>query len=98
MRNWWSEANVEQFQARTQQIHDQFDGLETENGTVDGALTLDENIADNAGLSVALDALKQHEDYDLQEFFTSYARSWATLYQLSARNGQHDVDVRSPCP
>ncbi|MDA2978841.1 MAG: M13 family metallopeptidase [Actinomycetota bacterium] len=87
LRNWWTEDDRIEFDARAKMISDQFDQFEIENGlSVNGALTLGENIADLAGLTLAFSALGRMLDESgrdpiggltpEQRFFLSYARVW----------------------
>jgi putative endopeptidase len=89
LRNWWTEKDRTEFDKRAEMISNQFDGYEIEEGlTVNGALTLGENIADLAGLTLAFGALKaiQAESGATtvaglspeQRFFLAYARVWRT--------------------
>ncbi|MFN3945914.1 MAG: M13 family metallopeptidase [Allosphingosinicella sp.] len=56
---WWTDADVAAFRARTQRLVAQYDGYEALPGlNIRGAQTLGENIADNAGLAVAYDAYR----------------------------------------
>ncbi|MGX7092863.1 M13 family metallopeptidase [Hutsoniella sourekii] len=96
LRKWWTQEDYKKFQDRTKKILDQFDGLDSEYGKVNGDLTLDENIADNGGLSVALEALKRTDNYDLKEFFTSYARSWASKYTPEMGSLMIESDPHAP--
>ena len=79
MSNWWTQEDLEKFETLSQAMVEEFDGLETTGGTVNGALTVSENVADAGGLSCALEALKRtEEEPDLEAFFTSWARVWRT--------------------
>jgi len=89
LRNWWTDEDRTEFEARAKLISDQFDGYEIEDGvTVNGALTLGENIADLAGLTLAfaaLQAIKSESGAEdiggltaEQRFFVAYARVWRT--------------------
>ena len=56
---------------------EQFDGISVKGGKVDGRFTLAENVADNGGLAVTLEAMKDEKDPDYRTYFKAYARSWA---------------------
>ena len=65
MINWWTEADAEAFQKKSQVLIEQFNKIEVLPATeetpavmADGALSLGENIADQGGLRVAFTALK----------------------------------------
>ncbi|CAA9557065.1 MAG: hypothetical protein AVDCRST_MAG19-1320 [uncultured Thermomicrobiales bacterium] len=56
--NWWSEADATAFQALNERVVAQYNGIEVLPGvTVDGQITVGENVADLGGLQVAHDAL-----------------------------------------
>lgn len=88
--NWWSDADMAAFKARTAKLVEQFNAYEPLPGKhVDGELTLGENIADLGGLSIAWDALQNAlarspatsgESIDgyspAQRFFLNWARVW----------------------
>lgn len=77
LANWWSEDDLAKFEELSQAMIEEFDGIEFGGGTVNGTLTVTENVADAGGLSCALEALKQAEaEPDLQAFFTSWAKVW----------------------
>ena len=57
LRNWWTKDDREKFSAKTKALIAQYDGYSPLPGYhVNGALTLGENIGDNAGLAVAYKA------------------------------------------
>ncbi|MDO4186772.1 MAG: M13 family metallopeptidase [Bacteroidales bacterium] len=87
LSNWWSEEDRAKFEAKTQQIIDQFNSYEVQPGLfINGALTAGENIGDLGGLMVGLDAFKKTEQYKnnviiggytpLQRFFLGHAQAW----------------------
>jgi putative endopeptidase len=89
LRNWWTDTDRTEFEARAKEISDQFSEFEVEDGLfVNGDLTLGENIADLAGLTLAYAALQRKLDEtgreDIagltpeQRFYLSYARVWRT--------------------
>ena len=85
--NWWTPQDAQHFRAAADQLAAEFDAYEPLPGVhVNGKLTLSENIADVAGLSVAYDAYKsaygrkpappQQGFTGDQRFFLAYAQSW----------------------
>lgn len=57
MRDWWTPEDAERFKAQTELLVKHYEGFTTADGVhVNGRLSLGENIADYAGLSVAWDA------------------------------------------
>ena len=59
LRQWFTADDLARFKARTQALVMQYDGYEPVPGFhVNGALTLGENVADNAGLAIAYKAYK----------------------------------------
>lgn len=94
LKNWWTEADTKKFKAATDQLVAQynaycpFEGPTPPKQCVKGELTLGENIADVAGLTIA------HEAYKLslngkpaatlagltgdQRFFLGFAQIWRT--------------------
>ena len=85
--NWWTPQDAEHFRASADRLSAEFDAYEPLPGVhVNGKLTLSENIADVAGLSVAYDAyrsayggkssLDANGLTDDQRFFLAYAQSW----------------------
>jgi predicted metalloendopeptidase len=91
MRDWWAEADAAEFEKRAQVVVDQFNAFEVEDGlSVNGELTLGENIADLGGLKIALAALHAASGEGgnvevagltpVQRFYLSYARAWRQNY------------------
>jgi predicted metalloendopeptidase len=59
LRNWWTDDDRQRFNAKTKALVAQYSAFEVVPGyRVNGALTLGENIADNAGLAVAYKAYR----------------------------------------
>lgn len=71
LNNWWTEEDLAHFQEKAQAMIEEFDGLSFADGTVNGKLTVSENIADAGGLSCALEAAKTEADHSLADFFVS---------------------------
>jgi putative endopeptidase len=87
VKNWWTPDDYTKFKAKTQQVVDQYNNFTVlDSMHVKGAMTLGENTADIAGISIAYDAFKMtKEGHDItkidgftpdQRFFISIARIW----------------------
>jgi putative endopeptidase len=80
--DWWQEADYAAFEALVDDVINYYDGFEFAPGLPNiSAQTVGENIADLGGVSIALEYLERQlaaPDYD--EFFRSYAKSWADIY------------------
>ncbi len=85
--NWWTKADYAKFNAKTQQVINQYNLFTVlDSMHVKGALTVGENTADIAGVAIAYDAFKltkQGKDTTKldgftpdQRFFISIARIW----------------------
>jgi putative endopeptidase len=93
LRNWWTDASREQFEARASQLAAQYSQFEPLPGmNVNGRLALGENIGDLGGLSIAHHAyqlyLADHHDGQSpvldgftgdQRFFMAWAQVWRTI-------------------
>ncbi|HET6992520.1 MAG TPA: M13 family metallopeptidase, partial [Bacteroidia bacterium] len=90
MKNWWTDEDSKNFQARTTKLVNQFNSfvvIDSINLHVNGELTLGENIADLGGLTIAYYAYKHSLEgkpapakidgfTGEQRFFISWAQSW----------------------
>ena len=101
MINWWTEADAEAFQKKSQVLIEQFNKIEVLPATeetpavmADGALSLGENIADQGGLRVAFTALKNALGETTPEpidGFTAEQRfylAYATLWGQNIRDAE----------
>ena len=104
---WWSKTDRASFQQRAQMLVQQFNSYEPLPGLhIIGANTLGENIADFAGLSIALKAYHLSLDgkpaptldgYDAdQRFFLSFGQIWRTKQRESALRTQVLANEHSP--
>jgi putative endopeptidase len=107
LNNWWSEEDKKRFEARTKIMVDQYNAYKVEDSlTVNGALTLGENIADFAGLTVAYDAymlsIKNKEQKKIngftpqQRFFIGFAQVWRANTRPEFLRQQVMTDPHSP--
>jgi putative endopeptidase len=107
LRNWWTTADFAHFEAAGERLVKQFDAYRPfEDVAVNGRQTLSENIADVAGLSVALDAWRltlrgKSDPSDAgfngeQLFFLSFAQSWRQKIRPAELRQQLVTDGHAP--
>ena len=105
--NWWTAADKANFDKRTKVLEDYFGNVEILPGVkVNGKQTLGENIGDNGGLNIALQALQNEMkkaplgDKDgftpEQRFFLNWARVWASNASPQIIDYLVKSDVHSP--
>ncbi len=106
-QNWWKEEDMTQFKARTDKLVEQYNNYVVVDGmTINGQLTLGENIADLGGLLVSYYGLqkalegKSREKIDgftpEQRFFLAFASDWRTMMRPEALKLQINTDPHSP--
>jgi len=103
---WWSKQETGRFLEKTRALVQLFDKTLYFGQHINGALTSSENIADLAGLSIALNALKQRLQRkhvsppvygkELRDFFISYATSWRTKEKKQKAIQSIFMDVHAP--
>ncbi|BCP56652.1 metalloendopeptidase [Streptococcus parasuis] len=96
LNNWWTEEDYAAFEARTQQVIDQFEGQDSYGAKINGKLTVSENIADLGGIAAALEAAKSEDDFSAEEFFTNFARIWRMKARPEFMQMLASVDVHAP--
>lgn len=96
MVNWWTKEDEDHFKQLTQKMIAEFDGIPFAGGHVDGKLVVSENIADNGGMSSALEAIKQYPNANFQEFFENWARIWRMKASEKYQRMLLAIDVHSP--
>ncbi|MES2780901.1 MAG: M13 family metallopeptidase [Bacteroidota bacterium] len=107
LNNWWTEADKSKFDARTKVMVNQYNQYKVEDSVyVNGELTLGENIADFAGLTVSYDAymlsLKGKEKKKIngftpeQRFFIGFAQVWRGNARPEFLRQQVVTDPHSP--
>ena len=95
MRNWWTPADFANFQKQADALAKQFNAYEALPGLhLNGTLTINENIADVAGLGAAYEAYKASLGGKPapvidgltgdQRFFLAFAQSWAAKWRPEA--------------
>lgn len=107
LNNWWTEDDKKKFEARTKVMVNQYNAYKVEDSlSVNGELTLGENIADFAGLTVAYDAYmlsikgKEQKKIDgftpQQRFFIGFAQVWRANTREEFLRQQVLTDPHSP--
>lgn len=96
LHNWWTDKDLQHFKDLAQEEIDQFDGLETKAGQVNGKLVVSENIADAGGLSCALEAAKGESETDIKAFFINWGRIWRMKSSLERKKLLLSIDVHAP--
>ncbi len=107
LRNWWTEQDLTEFANRTKALVEQYDDYHVfEDLTVNGQLTLGENIGDLSGVTIAYKAYKASLNGKEapvidgltgdQRFFMGFAQIWrAKIVEKSMRN-RVATDPHSP--
>jgi len=105
MTNWWTAEDSREFMERAQLLVDQYNGFKVNDEvSVNGELSLGENIADFGGLTISLEAYKMSLEgkeapadidgfTDIQRFFISFGQIWRGKIREKAliRKVQEDV-------
>lgn len=98
MKNWWTKADFMEFEDRTKEEIALFDGLAYGPGKLNGKQIVSENIADQGGLTAAVEACKGEDDCDLKALFTNFARIWAEKASPEIMTTLLAIDVHAPGP
>lgn len=96
LNNWWTKSDEQKFKKKVNAMIKQFDGIELPWGTVNGKLTVSENIADNGGMAVTLDIMSQTDGASFEEYFTNWARVWCQKAKPEYQALLLQVDVHGP--
>ncbi len=109
MVNWWTDPDRKEFEARAKKLIEQYNGyapVQLPGQTVNGALTIGENIGDLGGLAIAHKAyrrsLKGHEAAVIEKltgdrrFFGGWAQAWRSKYRDAELARRLATDPHSP--
>jgi predicted metalloendopeptidase len=107
LRNWWTPADAQKFQERTQKLGAEYASLDQVDGLhINPGLTMGENIGDNSGLAQAYRAYKislHGKEAPVidgftgdQRFFLGYAQIWRTKFRDAALRNQLLTNPHSP--
>ncbi|QKZ13496.1 M13 family metallopeptidase [Spirosoma sp. KUDC1026] len=107
LRDWWTKQDAERFKAKAQVIVNQYNGYSVlDKLALNGRLTLNENIADLGGITLAYQAFKLTkqgkgtEKIDGltpdQRFFLGMAQSWRSKVRDETQRARVMTDPHSP--
>lgn len=109
LRDWWTKADGEQYEARTKLITEQFNAYSPiDSFFINGELTQGENIADLGGLTISYYAFKKAAPASKldtmvingltpeQRFFVSFAKVWAGSFRPDEQKRRLVMDPHSP--
>ena len=96
INNWWTKEDFKKFEKKTKLMIEQFDGIELPWGKVNSALIVSENIADNGGMAVTLNIMKNMKDANYEEYFLNWARVWCLKAKPEYQALLLTVDVHGP--
>ncbi len=107
LRNWWTEADNDEFAKRADGLVAQFNAFEPLPGKfVNGRFTLGENIGDLSGIAVAFKAYQKSLQGEpgpvidghtaAQRFFMGYSQVWRRKYRASELEKRLLTDPHSP--
>ncbi len=96
INNWWTKEDFKKFEKKTKLMIEQFDGIELPWGKVNSALIVSENIADNGGMAVTLNIMKNMKDANYEEYFLNWARIWCQKAKPEFQALLLTVDVHGP--
>ncbi|WP_297780810.1 M13-type metalloendopeptidase [Aeromicrobium sp.] len=107
LNNWWTETDRESFEQLTSALVSQYDNLSpvgADGRTVNGSLTIGENIGDLGGLGIAHQAFRLTQPSadpidglnPDQRFFISWAQAWQSKVRPAETVRRLTVDPHSP--
>jgi putative endopeptidase len=107
VRNWWTPADAEHFEAATARLAAQYDTYKPfPDLAVNGKQTLGENIADVAGIAAAYDGYRaslaggtapaQDGFSGDQQFFIAFSQNWGSKAREAALRNEVMTDGHSP--
>lgn len=95
LRNWWTDEDLQSFQALAAKVVEYYDGMEIDGYQVNGNLTVGENIADLGSLACITQIAKEN-NLDLQALYKAYANIWAGKMRPEFLNILVTTDEHSP--
>lgn len=94
--NWWTKEDFKNFNKKTKAMVAEFEGITLPWGEVNSNLIVSENIADNGGMAVTLEIMKNLKDASYEEYFMNWARVWCLKANEQYLQVLLRVDVHAP--
>lgn len=95
--NWWTDEDYKKFAEKTNKVREFYSNLKLDNGeSVNGTITLGENIADIGGMACVLDILKDTPNADYKSFFETNSSMWREICTKEYEELRLQSDVHSP--
>lgn len=97
LKNWWSASDYKEFTSKSKKVIDYYSNLKTNEGkSINGFLTVGENISDLGGIACVLDIAKKNENANLKELFENYAIIWREVSTKELREYLLNNDPHAP--
>ncbi|WP_017353361.1 M13 family metallopeptidase [Clostridium sp. ZBS14] len=97
LNSWWSAEDFKKFEEKTNNVRSFYNNVKLDNGkSVNGDLTVGENIADIGGIACALDILDKMPKANYKDFFESNANVWREISTKEYGDLKLENDVHSP--
>lgn len=93
--NWWQESDFQKFNELTKKAVAYYNTYEIKGYSINGTLTLSENIADLGAVS-CITEYALNKEYDLSKVYTAYGKMWATKKTDASEISAILNDVHSP--
>lgn len=94
--DWWNKADFKNFKRKTKAMIKQFEGIVLPWGEVNAKLIVSESIADNGGMAVSLNIMKNMKDASYEEYFINWAKVWCMKANQEYLEMLLRVDVHGP--
>lgn len=95
LRDWWTEQDRAAFNNLCSKVIDEYNGIKVAGENINGELTINENMADLAGMSCII-SLAGESGLDFDKIFRSYAKVWRTKIMPEYQETMLETDVHSP--
>lgn len=104
LNDWWTENDIQKYKVKSDILKQLFNRLKIGDDTINGELTLGENIADLGGVEIAFNSLKKYymkypnelKPTSFQHFFFNYANIWRYKIREEEAVKRLTTDPHSP--